>query len=86
MFDNKVFLIVKKYIDQMDYYALLAGGAPRNEFDSESIEISNRIHPEQSIQEIANIIAEVFNANFDERNDAMDFLVVAEQIRKELLL
>ncbi len=37
------YLIVKKYIDEMNYCSLLSGGAPDNEFDSESQEISDRI-------------------------------------------
>lgn len=35
-FMSNRFHIVKKYIDQMDYYGLLAGGAPFDEFDIES--------------------------------------------------
>lgn len=42
------FSTVKKYIDQMDYYALLAGGAPSDEFDMESKEISAGIRYEHS--------------------------------------
>ena len=37
------FLVIKKYIDQMDYYDLLASGAPSDEFDIESKEISARV-------------------------------------------
>ena len=28
------FLVIKKYIDEMDYYTLLASGAPSDEFDA----------------------------------------------------
>ncbi len=42
-FMSNRFHIVKKYIDQTDYYALLASGAPSDEFDIESKEISARI-------------------------------------------
>ena len=79
------FHIVKKYIDQMDYYALLAGGAPSDEFDIESKEICARIRYDYSAQDIAEIIASVFNEHFDEHDDAIVFLAVAEQIEKELL-
>jgi len=82
---NTVFMIIKQCIDQMDYYALLAGGAPNDEFDLESKEISKRIRCDQSIQEIADVIADVFNASFDAHDDPGVFLPVAEQIRKELL-
>ncbi|MBQ6796418.1 MAG: hypothetical protein IJP10_00235 [Clostridia bacterium] len=78
------FRIVKKYIDQMDYCDLLASGAPSNEFDIESKEISSRIRDEHSAQDIAEIIASVFNKYFDEHDDATVFLAVAEQIEKEL--
>lgn len=79
------FLVIKKYIDQMDYYDLLASGAPSDEFDIESKEISSRVRYDHSVQDIAEIIASVFNEYFDEHDDATVFLVVAEQIEKELL-
>ena len=78
------FFVVKKYIDQMDYHALLASGAPSDEFDMESKEISARIRCDHSAQDIAEIIASVFNKYFDEHDEATVFLVVAEQIEKEL--
>ena len=78
------FLVVKKYIDQMDYYALLASGAPSDEFDMESKEISARIRDDHSAQDIAEIITLVFNKCFGEHDDATVFLAVAEQIEKEL--
>ena len=79
------FHIVKKYIDQMDYYGLLASGAPSDEFDIESKEISARISDDRSAQDIAEIIASVFNEYFDEHDDATVFLAVAKQIENELL-
>ena len=78
------FRIIKKYIDQMDYYALLASGAPSDEFDIESREISVRIRDDHSAQDIAEIIALVFNEYFDEHDDATAFLSVAELIKNEL--
>ena len=79
------FWVIKKYIDQMDYYALLASGAPSDEFDIESKEISARVQYDHSAQDIAEIIASVFNADFNEHDDATIFFAVAEQIEKELL-
>ncbi len=79
------FLVIKKYIDQMDHYDLLASGAPSDEFDIESKEISSRVRYDHSVQDIAEIIASVFNEYFDEHDDETVFLVVAEQIEKELL-
>ncbi len=78
------FYIVKKYIDQMDYYDLLASGAPSDEFDIESQEISARVSCEHSVREIAKIIASVFNKYFDEHDDSTVFMPVAEQIKNEL--
>jgi hypothetical protein len=69
----------------MDYYALLASGAPSDEFDMESNEISARIRYEYSAQDIAEIIASVFNEYFDEHDDTTVFMPVAEQIKNELL-
>ncbi len=79
------FHIVKKHIDKMDYFDLLASGAPSDEFDIESKEISARVRCEHSVREIAEIIASVFNEYFDEHDDATEFLSVAEQIKNELL-
>ena len=79
------FHIVKNHIDKMDYFDLLASGAPSDEFDIESKEISIRVRCEHSVQEIAEIIASVFNEYFDEYDDATKFLSVAEQIKNELL-
>ena len=84
-FISNRFHIVKKYIDQMDYYGLLASCAPSDEFDIESKEISARISDDHSAQDIAEIIAAVFNEYFDKHDDATVFLAVAKQIEKELL-
>ena len=84
-FMSNRFHVVKKYIDQMDYYGLLASGAPSDEFDIESKEISAKISDDRSAQDIAEIIASVFNEYFDEHDDATVFLAVAKQIEKELL-
>ena len=78
------FRIIKKYIDQMDYYALLAGGAPSDEFDIESREISARIRDDHSAQDIAQIIASVFHKYFGAHDDATAFFAIAEQIKNEL--
>ena len=81
---SEIFLVVKKFIDQMDYLDLLASGAPADEFHSESMEISMKIRVDLSAREIADIIASVFNKNFDAHNEADLFLPVAEQIKREL--
>lgn len=64
---------------------MLAAGAPSDEFDIESIEIAKRVCYDHSVQEIAEIMASVFNRYFGERNDTVAVLPVAEQINNELL-
>ena len=84
MFDLAVFAIVKKHIDKLDYYALLAGGAPADEFDLESLEISKAVHADSSALEIAEIIAQVFEKNFDEADSVNSFMQTAFNIKEEL--
>lgn len=69
----------------MDYHGLLASGAPDNEFDIELKEISRRIDLDKSTDDIAKIIADVFNFRFGEKDDAEVFLSVSEKIKNELL-
>ena len=45
------FEIVKKYIDEYDYYDLLACGAPNDEFDSYSRKFANTITEKDSIED-----------------------------------
>ena len=84
MFDLAVFAIVKKHIDKLDYYALLAGGAPADEFDLESLEISKAVPADSSVLEIAEIIAQVFEKNFDEAAPVNSFMQTAFNIKEEL--
>ena len=78
-------MVVKYYIDKMDYFQLLDNGAPDNEFDIESKEISEKINLKMSVYEIAKIIADVFNSRFGEEDDIELFLSVAEKIKHELI-
>lgn len=77
---DRKYLIVKKYIDEMDYGGLLSMGAPDNEFDVESLEISGRISNARNEQDIAQIIADVFNREFDHTDAAERFLDCAGKI------
>lgn len=86
MSEKEKFLIIKRFIDQMDYYSLLAGGAPSDEFDTESKKICRRIQPDNSAQEIADVIASVFNDTFDEHDASTVFLTIAECIKNELMI
>lgn len=82
---KSVFLVVKSVIDELDVYGLLEGGAPSDEFDIESREISHRISKNHSPEKIASVIAKVFNKYFDLHSRSSEYIKVATKI-KELLL
>jgi len=73
--------LVKKAIDKLDVYGLLEGGAPDDEFDSESKEISDRISENDSIIQIAEVITDVFNKAFDLHDKPSVYCSTAEEIR-----
>lgn len=78
------FSIVKRHIDEMDYYGLLASNAPTDEYDSESKLISNSITESSTIQEIASKIAGVFSRQFRDNLKPHWFMYCAEQIYCDL--
>ena len=53
------FEIIKKYIDEYDYWGLLAGHAPNDEFDSYSKQLSEIITEKDSVEDIASLIARI---------------------------
>ena len=79
------FIIVKKYIDELDYYGLLAQGSPEDEFDRESTIIAYQINADMSAEDVAFIIAETFYEAFygDDQEPAW-FIPTAEKILNEL--
>lgn len=78
------FEIIKKYIDEYDYYALLANGAPSDEFDSYSREFEKHISDKYSVEEIALLIAETMDKAFGEEVNPEHFLETARRIRTDL--
>ncbi len=78
------FNIVKKYIDSIDYYGLLSGGAPSDEFDKESRAIAGLISTESTVEDIANFIANVFQRAFGNTENATNYINIASKIRNEL--
>ena len=78
------FEIVKKYIDEYDYYDLLACGAPNDEFDSYSRKFANTITEKDSIEDIARLISETIDKAFAEEIKPEKVLETAKLIRKEL--
>jgi hypothetical protein len=73
--------LVKKAIDELDVYGLLEGGAPDDEFASESKEIADRISESDSIIEIAKVITDVFNKAFDLHDKPSLYYSTAEEIK-----
>lgn len=77
----KMLEIVKKAIDEFNLYGLLPE-APSDEFDSESSKISERITINSTVEEIAQVICNVFSKSFDENFKIIDFKITAEKIYK----
>jgi len=78
------FSVVKRHIDEMDYYGLLASDAPADEYDSESKLISNSITESSTIQEIASKIAGVFSRQFNDNLKPYWVIGCAEKIYRDL--
>ena len=79
-----LFQEVKKQVDAIDVYGLLAIGSPGDEFDIESEMITARLRIGMTPYSIAEIIAEVMNKQFDKNFGAIDFISYAEKIEKVL--
>ncbi len=76
--------MTKKYIDELDYLNLLKNYAPGDEFDVESKEIAAKVTELLPVQEIAWIIAGVFNKHFNDNNSPDMFMDCAKKIYDEL--
>ncbi len=83
------FSVVKKCVDKIDIENLLAFGAPGDEYDKESLKISQLIDGQSSTEEISEAITRVFNSSMGsdsetEKNRREDIVRIATLIRKEL--
>ena len=83
------FGVVKKYVDKIDIENLLALGAPGDEYDKESLKISQLINGESSTEEISKAITSVFCNSIGsdletEKNRREDIVRIATLIREEL--
>lgn len=78
------FEIVKKYIDEYDYYSLLQEGAPDDEFMSEALRISNSISEDSTIEQIAASIANIFHCAFGNEEKTEYYRTTAQRIWSEL--
>lgn len=79
------FCIIKKYIDEYDYYYLLEYGAPSDEFDSYSRKLVERIDENNTVEEIAEIIADVFYKGFGYETPVERYIDIAQKIKDALL-
>ena len=78
------FDIIKKYIDEYDYYGLLASGAPNDEFDSYSRKFTVMISENDTVEDIAMLIAETMDNAFNEEINVENFIDLAQKIRNAL--
>lgn len=76
--------IVRNALQKLDPCALLAQGAPEDEFDTEALEICRIINCESSPRNIAEAFAIVLNNAFNWTNDASDYLFIAEEVYTNL--
>jgi hypothetical protein len=61
---DRAFSVVSKVICEWDPYSLLAGGAPKDEFDGEVRDLIVRIRHIRSEQDTIEAVSEVFGAAF----------------------
>lgn len=78
------FEVVKKYIDEYDYYSLLTCGAPNDEFDGYSLKIAEVITENNTVEDIAMLIAEIIDNAFDEEVKPEKFLKISKKIKNAL--
>ena len=76
--------VIKKYIDEFDYYSLLEGGAPNDEFDSYSRKFAGIITENDTVEDIAMLIAETMDKAFGAEINPKKFLETAQKIRNAL--
>ena len=81
---NMLFDTVKTELDGFDVYGLLELGAPHDEFISEAVEICGKLKEDMSVSEIAQVIAEVYNKNFEEVFQPLQFIADDEKIKQKL--
>lgn len=79
------FQIIKKYIDEYDYYSLLKNGAPADEFDSYALEFAELINVDNTVEAIAGILAERLDRAFGNEVEPEKFISVAEKIKEAMM-
>lgn len=81
---SKLFFTIKNQINKMDIYSLIGGGCPNDEFDKESKMIYQKINKGMGVNQIANIIRDVFCRMFDDDFRLELFIESAKVIEKEM--
>ena len=79
------FHVIKKYIDEFDYYSLLKHGAPDDEFDLYSREIAVLIQESDTVEEIADLIANKLDSAFGNEVCPEKYLETARKIKYAML-
>ena len=79
------FRVIKKYIDEFDYYSLLKHGASDDEFDSYSRELAELIQESDTVEEIADLIADKLDSVFGNEGCPEKFLETARKIKYAML-
>lgn len=78
------FEIIKKHIDEYDYYSLLACNAPKDEFDRYSKILAENITEIDSVENIAILISNLLDTAFGEECRPKNFLETARRIKGDL--
>lgn len=78
------YYIIKKYIDEFDYFSLLKNGAPDDEFDSYSRELAEQIQENDTEEKIADMIANRLDTAFGNEVHPEKFMEVAKKIKSAL--
>ena len=83
--DCNKYNIIKKIIDKWDPCGLLAGGAPKDEFNDEIKKISSKINSNSNINDIANIISNIFLNSFNDKSFSVkNCIEVAKKIKEKI--
>jgi hypothetical protein len=62
---RELLALVTRVIAEWDPYALLAGGAPRDEFDAEIASVVTQVPRIKSATDAADIVSRVFSSSFE---------------------
>lgn len=81
---NQLFATIKQEIDKIDAYSLLARGCPKDEFDTETKGIYDKLNKGMDEKQIASIMKEIFCEMFNDNFSIDTFIEGAKIIEREL--